>query len=79
MIGYILIAIISFFIGAKWAINARLKMYEAKKLEIANLMKELKTKNNEMLSNFSTIAHATSNTEGQWTEIDEFIMPMWME
>ena len=79
MLGYILIAIVSFIIGAKWAINARLKMYEEKKLKIASLMKELKTKNNEMLSNFSKIAHVTSNTEGQWTEIDDFIMPMWME
>jgi len=79
MLGYILVAIVSFFIGARWAINARLNVLEEKKLEIANLMTELKNKNNEMLSNFSKIAHVASNTEGQWTDVDEFIMPMWME
>ena len=44
-----------------------------------DLMKEVRNKNNEMLSNFSKIAHAATQTNGQWTEIDDFLMPMWME
>ena len=52
---------------------------DAKKQEIENLMIAVRKKNNEMLTNFSKVAHATTNTEGQWTEVDDFLMPMWME
>ena len=79
MLGYILLAIVSFYLGFRFGVRAKLKMLESKEQKIANLMTELKNTNNEMLRNFSKVAHTTSNTEGQWTEVDDFLMPMWME
>ena len=66
---------IGIFIG----LNRRSKKLDAKKQEIENLMIAVRKKNNEMLTNFSKVAHVTTNTEGQWTEVDDFLMPMWME
>lgn len=67
------------FIGIRIGLRIRTNKMEAKKAEIISLMKEVRNKNNEMLSNFSKVAHVASHTEGQWTEVDDFIMPMWME
>ena len=75
----IVIAIISLFVGIRVGLNVRSRKMENKKKDIQKLIIEVRNKNNQMLSNFSKIAHVASHTEGQWTEIDDFIMPMWME
>ena len=83
MFGLIATVFISILLGVRLGIgiglNMKSKQLDAKKAEIANLMIEVRKKNNEMLANFSKVAHATTNTEGQWTEVDDFLMPMWME
>ena len=78
-IGYILTALVFLWIGINLGVRAKLKLIENKKQEIKDLMDELKSKNNEMLSNLSKVAHVVSHTEGQWTDTDEFLMSMWME
>lgn len=73
------VSIFFMLFGMSIGLRMRSRKIEEKKQEVVNLMSEVRNKNNEMLSNFSKLAHAASNTEGQWTEIDDFIMPMWME
>lgn len=75
----ILISGVLIFIGYILGIRSKLRKIEKKKQEIKDLMDKIKQMNNDMLSNFSKVAHAASNTEGKWTEIDEFLLPMWME
>ena len=67
------------FLGINIGLRMRSRKIDSKKQEVLNLMVEVREKNNNMLSNFSKVAHAASNTEGQWTEVDDFLMPMWME
>lgn len=72
-------SVIFMFFGISIGLRMRSRTIDSKKQEVLELMTEVRKKNNDMLSNFSKIAHATSNTEGQWTEVDDFLMPMWME
>lgn len=65
--------------GMSIGFSVRTRRIEEKKREVLKLMSEVRAKNNEMLMNFSKVAHAATQTEGSWTEVDDFLMPMWME
>lgn len=75
----ILWAFLMFVSGIKFGINLRSKRLMAKEIEIKNLIADAKKKNNEMITNYSKIYHQMYGVEGQWTEIDDFLMPMWMD
>ena len=79
MLQIVVAVIASFYFGFKLGRHAMTKAMRYKKQELLQLIDEAKQKNNDMLSNFSKVAHIASNTEGQWTDVDDFIMPMWME
>ena len=74
------LAIVSaFFTGIRAGLNYRNKIIDEKQTRLRELIAEAKQKNNEMITNYSKIYHATYGTEGKWTDIDDFLMPMWMD
>lgn len=55
------------------------KMLDDKIKEINEAARKLKDRNNEFLNNFLSLYHYSTDTEGQFTDMDECVMDMWME
>ena len=50
------------------------------KVEYLNFLYNLiKKRNNDFLSNFSELYSLQSNSEGKYTDMDEYIQSMWMD
>lgn len=79
MIKTILIASVVFIAGYVIGVNVHTKRID-KKLEKCNaLLNTIKEKNNQFLTNFSNLYGEVNGTQGQFTEMDERIMGMWMD
>jgi len=48
-------------------------------IEMAELAEVIKQRNNQFLSNYSDLYHKSNGCEGQFTDLDEYIMDMWID
>lgn len=80
VIGYvILIALGSGGLGYLIGQYHESKFIDKKIDTLEGLIKEVKDKNNKMLSNTAEVYKTVNNTEGQFTDFDEYLMSFWMD
>ena len=68
-----------FISGIRIGLRIRSHKMEKKKEELMNLLKEVKDSNNTFLSHISKVYHEAEGKDGQWTEMDDYLLNMWME
>ena len=73
------VSISMFISGIRIGLRIRSRKMEKKKEELLALLGEVKESNNQFLSNISKVYHETEGKTGQWTEIDDYLINMWME
>ena len=79
MIKTIVIASVVFVTGYVIGVNVHTKRIDEKLEKCNALLKTIKEKNNQFLTNFSHLYGEVNGTQGQFTEMDERIMDMWMD
>ena len=74
------IGVLAIGIAIGVAVGLRVKTKQMKDLfaEMQELLQQLKDTNNQTLINCSKIYADKAGTEGQFTDIDEYFMSMWM-
>ena len=74
------IVVLAIGIAIGIAVGLRVKTRRMKDLfaEMQDLLQKLKDTNNQTLINCSKIYADGASTEGQFTDIDEYFMSMWM-
>lgn len=68
-----------FFGGILIGENIHSNRIDAKLVQLNNLVVEVKEKNNQFLTNFSTLYSTYCKKDGSFTDVDEKLMDMWMD
>ena len=79
LVPVLVVAALSLAAGIGIGLHIQTRQMKDWEARMENLMGRLKKANNEMLSSFSYAYHKSTDTEGEFTDIDEEIMGMWMD
>jgi len=66
-------------IGVKVGLNIQTNTIREHLACMAYLSEKIKTRNNQFLTNYLDLYHKSNDCEGEFTDIDEYTMDMWID